>query len=716
MDGMAAAGGAAGWSIARAARSPWGRAARAGLAAAGSIVALLLGLAAAGAALLLLRDGLLHLWHEVAPVYRNRGLNSRADFSWFFYAMDVAWKHIDPARLLYDVASEDRFMAQRHFGYDHLDLYGYPPPFALLWAPLAALPYAAARTLWTQINLAALGVGLVAAAWHASPRPAFARVAALTAAGLWSAALQPNFYWGQPNAVILALVALGLLGLCRDRPGRAAAALGGAAIGLAAVLKLTPAAILCYLPVRWLLWRLGPGRRAAASGSRGGSDAAARARAAGIAAVAGWATAGGLCAASGIVLGWSVLWTYVRRTVPAVERSAWAHGPAPWNQSLRGFLMLFEHSTHALARQSDLFGLAVFAVAVATVALRPALDFRLEAALAALLTLLPSPSLEDHHFTVAILPAVLVAGYLLDRVRSWRRAWLWPLAGLFAVAAWELAAPGALVWPPRLLRPQVTVAVPPARYTEAYLLGAASYGPVHWILGLVYRGAPTGSAAADWPDWWSPGQPLPPAIPGEALQGGRVANGHVGLYAFGYPLRGGATLTGLRFPASLPRSASGGPEDLHIVALTLRRASGGFVAVALPYNARGLAPFAGFSPAAALSFDGAGDVFWTPSWQAGPFFAAVGGAAVPFTLPRPTAARDTLSVPAPAGTTAAGGGARPPVLGAAFSKAPGLVALVLLFAVAVGAAAGDGPRPAPAAAPQATTDVQNAQRRAAAGI
>jgi len=651
-------------------RAPQGRL-RLAATLGGRSLALLAALATLALAALFLRQSLHFFWGEVGPIYRDRSLSSQLDFSWFFYGMQVVWRHTDPAQRLYSIPAQDAFMKALHFPYDSSDLFGYPPPFALLWSPLAALPYVAARTLWTQLNLVALGVGLAAAAWHASPRFGLARFVVLGSAGLWATTLQSNFYWGQPNALTLALLALGLLGICQQRPRPWAAALGGVALGLAAVNKLTPLVVLAYLPLRWVLTRR--------------TD---RGRAAGIGACAGWATVAASSALSGQVLGWSTLSTYVRQTIPAVERSAWAHGPAPWNQALRGVLMLWEHNAHTLNHQALLFGVALFALVVLLGALRPALDVRLEAALCALLVLLCSPSLEDHHFTVAILPWILLGGYLLDRLPAWRRAWLWPLAGLFAVASLGLIAPARLHWPPALPVRAISVPVPPARYSRVFMLGAATYGPVTWTLHLRYRGAPTGALTAVWPDWWSPGQPLQPAIVGVAEERGTVNNAHVGLYAFGYPVSAAAPLLDLRLPSGLPQQ-NGGPEGLHLVAVTLQTAAGGFVQLHLPFNARGIAASARQGQAAPGSFDGGGNEFWSPDWPAGVLQERVGGTLVPFIPSSAQAAFNTLSAPEPAGA-AVGPASRRQYLSTVFADAPGLVALGLLLLVAAVAAAGDG--------------------------
>lgn len=690
-------------------RHPAGWAAAAVL---GRILAVVAALAVITGAALFADRSVLHFWHEIRPIYHDHSINSRLDFTWFFYGMQTAWQHADPAHRLYSVAAQDQWMQRQHWPYDHSDLFGYPPPFALLWSPLAALPYVAARQLWTQINIAALGLGLVVAAWHASPRFGLARWLLLAGMGLWASPLTGNFYWGQPNAITLVLVALGLAGVMR--PGRTAhrpvadpppdalpvarplpvtrprpatsppgpqslgadawwswpAALGGVALGLGAVFKLTPLFILAYLPLRWLLDFRG-----------------ARGRAAGVGALTGWATVALTCAAAGLVLGWPTLTTYVHQTIPAVERSAWMHGAAPWNQSFRGILMVWHHPDRWLTHASDLFAVGVFALTVAVVALRPDLDYRLEAALAALLVLLCSPSLEDHHFTVAVLPWILVAGYLLDRLADWRKWWLLPLVFTFIGASVALVAPNRLHWPPVVFGGSVSVPVPPGNYDRVYMLGAASYGPVAFTLRLQYRGAATGSAAAHWPDWWSPDNPLHPVLSGIAENAGKVSNGHVGLYGFSYPVRPEDTLTGLGLPSKLPQQ-NGGPEALHVVAVTLGKAGGGFVQVPLAYNARGIASAANTRARQDGTFDGNGSLFWSGVWRRGLQGFTVSGARVPFAMPS-AAAANVLNVP-PTATSPAPGGPR--WLQVVLGKAPSFTAIALLFVTAwVAAAAESGP-------------------------
>ncbi len=608
-----------------------------------------------------------HFWSQIAPIYRTTAPSSRLDFNWYDYAFQTVWRHLDPARHLYDVARQDRWMVAHHLPYDHTDLYSYPPQFALFWSPLAALPLAAARTLWTQINLGAFFVAVGATAAYARPRLEPIGWLLLSGLGLLAHPVRGNFFWGQSDALTLLLVTVGLATSLRPNPGRAAALVGGACLGLAAVFKVTPAILLVYLPCRWALGRGTP-----------------RGRAAGRAAAAGWIVVAASSLVVGWTMGWSILTTYVRRTLPAVERSAWLHGPAPWNQSFRGILMVWGPNRPGLTPAADAFAAAVLAVLLVVVALRPQLDVRLEAAGAALLVLLCAPSLEGHHFTVAVLPWLLLAGYLLDTLP--RSAWAWPAAAVFAFGSAAFIQPAVVHWPPAWWAAGGRrLAVPPGHYRRLYLLGASSYGPVHFTLHLRYRGGADGSLPAVWPDWWSPGRPLAPAIPGLAV--GHAPHGQrVGLYAFRYPVDPSRTLDALVLPTRLPRQ-HGGASALHLVAASLRGTDGRIHTVALggTANADGIVPGPGAGGLNHTSFDGVGNDFWSAHWPtARRWRTRVDGHSTAFRLPQPGRRTfNVVSTPAAAAATAA---RWPSVL---LNRAPHFVSIAAFFLSAVALAAAE---------------------------
>jgi hypothetical protein len=128
--------------------------------------------------------------------------------------------------------------------------YSYPLPFALAMIPFAALPFDLAVTCFNLLSLAAFG-GTVAV-WlsvaHPTAGPARLAVAALVAG------LYPPVYgtvaMGQANLVLLPLMAAGLW----LAPGRSVrAGFGGTLVGLAAIVKLVPGALVVPLGLarRW---------------------------------------------------------------------------------------------------------------------------------------------------------------------------------------------------------------------------------------------------------------------------------------------------------------------------------------------------------------------------------------------------------------------------------------------------------------------------------
>jgi hypothetical protein len=608
-------------------------------------------------------------FRRVGPVLAASDLQSRLDFSWYYLAWRIAWFHIQPALNLYNVAFAQSWMGQSGFHYDPLDLYAYPPSFALLFAPLGALPYGLARGLWSLFSLVTfwMAVGL-AAVWGGGRRHPV-RWAFLAAFGLLPVAVFNNFFWGQVDGLVLALVAFGLyLALGEHRDPRAAT-WGGVLLGLGTALKVTPGILLVYLLLR--AW--------GAPGTPRGARAAQAAR-------AGWFTLAVAFLVSGAVLGFGTWWTYAFSTIGAVERAAWAHGPAPWNQSFEGVVGIWTHGGGATSLLGDLWGIASLAAALWTALRWRRIDLRLEAAVASSLVLVASPVLENHEFTALVLPWLLLGGWLWDgAVRAGlRRVAIGGLAWAFAAVA--LLAPNALRWPPAFLQPGTTVPVPAGSYRALYLLGAASYGPVDFNLELRYAGTSPELVATEWPDWWSPGNPLPAVVSGSAVHQGQVAHA-VGLYAFRYPVDPAWPLTAIGLPRRLPRQPSGGQEVVHLVAATLARAGGGYLEVPIPYNDKGIVP----TEAAAKgpqSFDGYGYWFWSPDWPTGMFWVRVGGRRVPFLLPSPYQARNVFNAPAP---TPAPAGLGPVLL----DRAPWFLGMLALFLVGVGyGLAGPGPRPA----------------------
>src|SRR5207253_2733680 len=112
----------------------------------------------------------------------------------------------------------------------HFDYYNYSPTFALLFAPLAYLPFALAFLCWTLLNALLL--------WYALERLLPQRQATL-AIGLLYLEVLFAMQYGQSNALVAALMVLAFVALERGRQLEAAIE-----VGLGASIKLFPLALL----------------------------------------------------------------------------------------------------------------------------------------------------------------------------------------------------------------------------------------------------------------------------------------------------------------------------------------------------------------------------------------------------------------------------------------------------------------------------------------
>ncbi|MET8956584.1 glycosyltransferase 87 family protein [Streptomyces sp. NPDC004393] len=126
----------------------------------------------------------------------------------------------------------------------------YPPFAALVFLPLARLPWTVVVALWQAASVAALAVVADCAArllCAGREGPARSRALLWTAVGLWLEPVRHTLDQGQVNlllcAVVLAALAMPLAPAAR-----------GAALGLAAAVKLTPAFGVLYLLATWQ-WR-----------------------------------------------------------------------------------------------------------------------------------------------------------------------------------------------------------------------------------------------------------------------------------------------------------------------------------------------------------------------------------------------------------------------------------------------------------------------------
>src|SRR2546427_4185471 len=121
----------------------------------------------------------------------------------------------------------------------HFDFYKYSPTFALLFAPLAYLPFALAFLCWALLN------GLLL--WYALDRLLPEREATVALALLYLEVLLALQY-GQSNALVAALMILAFVALeRRHQLGAALSITGGAAVQL---FPLAALSLAVFLPRR----------------------------------------------------------------------------------------------------------------------------------------------------------------------------------------------------------------------------------------------------------------------------------------------------------------------------------------------------------------------------------------------------------------------------------------------------------------------------------
>ena len=123
---------------------------------------------------------------------------------------------------------------QLYLGSSGGNYFTYPPLAASLFAPIAVLPSVLAQVLWELVSVAALAVAAWAILKLAGWQPTRPEIAAVTAVSLLLEPVYHTLFNGQINLILLAIVAMDVWWVSAGRRG------GGAGIGIAAALKLTP--------------------------------------------------------------------------------------------------------------------------------------------------------------------------------------------------------------------------------------------------------------------------------------------------------------------------------------------------------------------------------------------------------------------------------------------------------------------------------------------
>ena len=118
------------------------------------------------------------------------------------------------------------------------------PPFLICFEPLTRLRPRVAFWIWTAINFSALATAMYLLL--AYRRPLSGRTALLLAAlMLMAAPVNLNFYWGQSQLIILALMVVAMRAMDRNRDGTA-----GLMIAIAALLRAYPLLLVGYFIFR----------------------------------------------------------------------------------------------------------------------------------------------------------------------------------------------------------------------------------------------------------------------------------------------------------------------------------------------------------------------------------------------------------------------------------------------------------------------------------
>jgi alpha-1,2-mannosyltransferase len=294
--------------------------------------------------------------------------------------------------------------------YGHLPLttagirlpFNYPPVAAVLLSPLSFLPMAAASTVLSLVTIALLAVvlRLFVRCLTRAPGGSWWAVAWLLPPALFLEPVRNTLSYGQINVVLMAMVSLDCL-TRRPRWPR------GALVGLAAAVKLTPAAFVLFLLLR---------RDYRAAGTAAASFAVAT--------------------SAGFVLAWSDsvrYWTGVIFRIGRLGNGAYAA-----NQSIQAVMIRAGADPRTLAGTAAWLALSAVAVAVACRGMRHAFAAGEDAwalALNAFAALLISPISWSHHWVWCV-PAILTLAVI-----GWRYRARLPLATAAAGLAIFAAAP-----------------------------------------------------------------------------------------------------------------------------------------------------------------------------------------------------------------------------------------------------------------------------------
>lgn len=167
------------------------------------------------------------------------------DFSSFYMAAQAASQGAD----IYDTAALNESAAGQGLRV-YVFPYVYPPFLAFVLQPLGNLAIDAARLVWLCINLAAIPLivllaGLTATKRAAAGSPGGDLALLLSAALVFVLPFYDNIDMGQVNLLVLLFLSLSLFLFSRERDWAS-----GAMLGVAVMIKVSPAVLLLYFLVR----------------------------------------------------------------------------------------------------------------------------------------------------------------------------------------------------------------------------------------------------------------------------------------------------------------------------------------------------------------------------------------------------------------------------------------------------------------------------------
>jgi alpha-1,2-mannosyltransferase len=265
----------------------------------------------------------------------------------------------------------------RHAYTDPFTSYIGTPVVALTHVPFLALDHDDGTRTFRALNLIMMIAAIVLAAWALAPAARLPAALFGTAALFWTFPTVKSIAMGQANGLVMLALALALWAVARERWG-----LVGVALGVAAVLKLSPVLLLVYLFVR--------GRRRPMW--------------------TGIATALGLVGAAAIVGRPGQIFDWAFDVAPSVSKGT----ISGYNQSIVGAFARLSGSTVDFMVRSVpgswyLVAYAVWAVALfALWRMRRGRPFDgLELAIVLLVVLVAGPLTWDHYMTWALLPLTL---------------------------------------------------------------------------------------------------------------------------------------------------------------------------------------------------------------------------------------------------------------------------------------------------------------------